>query len=64
MDELVARSSDGDIELALDWLAGGSRTSAANATSASWRNWSFLLSLTRAVPSSVPFPFPRRLPGR
>ena len=23
MDELVARSSDGDIELALDWLAGG-----------------------------------------
>ncbi len=32
--------------------------------SASWRNWSFLLSLTRAVPSSVPFPFPRRLPGR
>ena len=33
-------------------------------SSASWRNWSFLLSLTRAVPSSVPFPFPRRLPGR
>ena len=32
MDGLVARSSDGEIELALDWLAGESRTSAANAT--------------------------------
>lgn len=37
MDELVARSSDGDIELALEWLAGGSRTSAANATRGSLR---------------------------
>ena len=37
MDELVARSSDGDLEVALDWLAGGSRTSAANATRGSLR---------------------------
>ena len=37
MDELVARSSDGDFELALDWLAGGPRTSAANATRGSLR---------------------------
>ncbi|MCY3738278.1 MAG: ImmA/IrrE family metallo-endopeptidase [Gemmatimonadaceae bacterium] len=37
MDELVARSSDGDIEFALHWPAGGSRTSAANATRGSLR---------------------------
>ena len=37
MDELVARSSDGDLEVALDWLAGGSRTSAATATRGSLR---------------------------
>ncbi len=37
MDELVARSSDGDIEISLDWLAGGPRTSATNATRGSLR---------------------------
>ena len=34
MDELVARSSDGDIEFALNWLARDSKKTAAEATSA------------------------------
>ena len=32
MDELVARSGDGDIEFALAWLAGGSKQTGAEAT--------------------------------
>ena len=37
MDELVARSSDGDIEFALNWLASDSKKTAAEATRGSVR---------------------------
>ena len=37
MDELVARSGDGDIEFALNWPTGGSKTTAAEATRGSLR---------------------------